>query len=139
MSKNDDLRARLSDVNASIAKQKSRLQSLEKVRRSIQRRLDKIAYPVFSLPPEITSEIFLRCLPPLPFVIDPSKNGPSLSLAPLLLLQICSAWRSIAISTPRLWFHLHLNLDAIDVHLEVAMAKFVGDWFSRAGSCPLSF
>ncbi|KAJ7144794.1 hypothetical protein C8R43DRAFT_953876 [Mycena crocata] len=77
-----DLRARLSDVKASIAEQKLRSGELEK-------------------------------------------------------LQL--AWRSIAISTPNLWVHLHLNLERVPKSDSQELAKFMGDWLGRAGSRPVSF
>ncbi|KAJ7762607.1 hypothetical protein B0H16DRAFT_1263925, partial [Mycena metata] len=63
---------------------------------TIQRSLDSIVYPVLTLPVEITTEIFVRCLPR--YSAYPSGN-----VAPMLLGRICRQWRNIACSTPRLW------------------------------------
>ncbi|KAJ7830516.1 hypothetical protein B0H14DRAFT_2201338, partial [Mycena olivaceomarginata] len=53
------------------------------------------------LPPDIVREIFVACLPT-------DRNAVmSAQEAPLLLCRICSAWRTIALSTPRLWASLH--------------------------------
>ncbi|KAJ6570464.1 hypothetical protein DFH09DRAFT_831302, partial [Mycena vulgaris] len=60
-------------------------------------------YPVLTLPYEITSEVFIKSLPPSPIFTKDFKNGPNSFEAPLLLSQICREWRSIAISTPHLW------------------------------------
>ncbi|KAJ7451657.1 hypothetical protein FB451DRAFT_1000791, partial [Mycena latifolia] len=92
----------LAEVEASIYEQRLRLQQLEDVRRGIQHQLDRIVYPILALPREIASEIFLQCLLPFPVFSEDYKDSPYLSTAPLLLLQICREWRSIAISTPRL-------------------------------------
>ncbi|KAJ6531126.1 hypothetical protein B0H19DRAFT_967132, partial [Mycena capillaripes] len=53
--------------------------------------------PVLRLPPELTSEIFLFCLP------DSEFNVPNSTTAPLLLCQIFRRWRDIALATPGLW------------------------------------
>ncbi|KAJ7045074.1 hypothetical protein C8F04DRAFT_1067615 [Mycena alexandri] len=139
---NVDLRARLADVSASIAELErrdgdtvfsSRLKALEDVRWSIQRQLECIVYPVLSLPPEIVSNICLHCLPPV-VPID-RRKATKTTLAPLLLLQICRTWREIALSTPHLWDSLHLRLATLRPETQ----KGIADWFSRAGSCPLTF
>jgi hypothetical protein len=54
--------------------------------------------PFHSLPPELISDIFLRC-------ICVGDDGPSMEImtTPLTLARVCSAWRSVALATPRLW------------------------------------
>ncbi|KAF8182104.1 hypothetical protein K438DRAFT_2020913 [Mycena galopus ATCC 62051] len=139
MSTNAELRARLAEVNASIDELKLRLETLEAIRLPIQRQLDSVVYPVLTLPPEITSDIFLECLPPVPDLDSSAKAGLAALRAPLLFLQICSAWRRVASSTPRLWVYLHLNLENVPVQMEdPELEEFIADWFSRAGSCRLS-
>ncbi|KAJ7167781.1 hypothetical protein C8R46DRAFT_870883, partial [Mycena filopes] len=67
------------------------------------------ACPALTLPVEITSEIFLCCLPRTSeYFLPPTFESPV--RAPMLLLQICRTWRAIALSSPRLWGFLHLNL-----------------------------
>ncbi|KAJ7094345.1 hypothetical protein C8R44DRAFT_384284 [Mycena epipterygia] len=96
---------------------------------------------VLTLPHNLTSEIFLQCLPPSPVFSGEFEDGPHPLEAPLLLLHICKIWRSIAISTPHLWASLHLNLADIpeSFHSSPELEDFIADWFSQAGSCPLSF
>ncbi|KAJ7233761.1 hypothetical protein C8J57DRAFT_1480202 [Mycena rebaudengoi] len=53
--------------------------------------------PMTRLPVEISSEIFILCLP------DSAYRRPNPAAAPLLLLRICTAWADIARSTPTLW------------------------------------
>ncbi|KAJ7433068.1 hypothetical protein B0H11DRAFT_1662082, partial [Mycena galericulata] len=91
---------RLAELDATISEHRLRIRELEDIRKVVQQGLDRVVYPVLTLPPEITSEIFRQCLPPL--------EGPHTSLlnvkqAPLLLLQVCATWRSLAMSTPCLW------------------------------------
>ncbi|KAJ7167804.1 hypothetical protein C8R46DRAFT_1094193, partial [Mycena filopes] len=98
-------------------------------------RMGSVVYPVLSLPHEITSEIFLHCLPPIPELRSDAESGPSVALAPLLLIQICRTWRNVALSTPQLWNNLHLILADLHIGLdEVELERCY-----RAGSCPLSF
>ncbi|KAJ7350826.1 hypothetical protein DFH08DRAFT_117614 [Mycena albidolilacea] len=131
-----DLRARLAQVDMSILELKLRLKSLEDNRQSIQDQLDSVVYPILTLPHEITSEIFLDCLPS-PDV--GSVEGPDVTEAPLLLLHVCRTWRDIALSTPHLWVHLYLNLRRIPKEVGVhGLEKVMADWFLRAGACPLS-
>ncbi|KAJ6480949.1 hypothetical protein C8R45DRAFT_905564, partial [Mycena sanguinolenta] len=63
----------------------------------IEDSLRLIIYPILTIPVEITSEIFLHCLPAIEAAL-PSTNS-----APLLLGRICQTWRDIAYSNPRLW------------------------------------
>ncbi|KAJ7085015.1 hypothetical protein C8R43DRAFT_1174403, partial [Mycena crocata] len=63
---------------------------------SVQESLDLIIYPILTIPAEITTEIFLHCLPENP-------AHPSATEAPMLLGAICRVWREIAYSNPRLW------------------------------------
>ncbi|KAJ7457970.1 hypothetical protein B0H11DRAFT_203694 [Mycena galericulata] len=56
--------------------------------------------PIGRLPFEISSEIFVQCIP--------SRPKPGAHHFPMVLLNICRAWTVIALSTPQLW-------DSIDV------------------------
>ncbi|KAJ7755789.1 hypothetical protein B0H16DRAFT_1886102 [Mycena metata] len=140
MSFHADLRARLAEVDASISELHLRLKPLEDARKQLQSQLDSIVYPVATLPPEITSNIFLRCLLPPPELSSPYKAHPSTSMAPLLFLQVCRRWRDIALSTPHLWADLHLNLEEMRFEIyEFDVERHIMDWFGRTGACPLSF
>ncbi|KAJ7486729.1 hypothetical protein FB451DRAFT_1026233, partial [Mycena latifolia] len=66
-------------------------------RDAAQLQVDDIIYPVLTLPPEITSEIFAKC------VEFEDKDFASPASAPSLLLQVCRSWRLIALATPSLW------------------------------------
>ncbi|KAJ6601608.1 hypothetical protein B0H10DRAFT_1762067, partial [Mycena sp. CBHHK59/15] len=54
-------------------------------------------YPILTLPNEITSQIFVHCLP------THGRVRPSRQAVPLLLVHICRQWRDIALSTWELW------------------------------------
>ncbi|KAJ7657481.1 hypothetical protein B0H17DRAFT_870855, partial [Mycena rosella] len=59
--------------------------------------------PVSRLPLEISSEIFIQCLP------STSNPQPGARDIPMLLLNICNAWTDIALSTPALWEAIHIQ------------------------------
>ncbi|KAJ7757589.1 hypothetical protein B0H16DRAFT_1885602 [Mycena metata] len=137
LSTSADLRARPAELDASIVELRLPLKALD-VQASVQRSLDGIVYPVLTLPPEIMSNIFLHCLH-LPNLDDQRRTGPTPIHAPLLLLQVCRAWREIALSTPHLWVFLHVDLDRLTERLPYPeIETIVADWFGRAGSCPLT-
>ena len=89
--------------------------------------------PIRRLPPEVMSEIFLHCMAPVdPF--DP-RESPRLDKSPLLVSQLCSRWRKIALSTPRLWTSFALTIQPKYLKDDVLLAK---TWLGRSGTCPLS-
>jgi hypothetical protein len=57
--------------------------------------------PVRRLPDELLSEIFIHCLPSLPTF--PESSEALTYQTPLLLAQICSRWRAVALATPAIW------------------------------------
>ncbi|KAJ7103891.1 hypothetical protein C8R44DRAFT_988055 [Mycena epipterygia] len=83
--------------------------------------LDSIVYPILTLPLEITSEIFLHCLPDAPVLPDETT-------APMLLTRICQTWRNIALREPRLWSSLKIK--------STRVLRTAQDWLRRAGSLP---
>ncbi|KAJ7133362.1 hypothetical protein C8R44DRAFT_977540 [Mycena epipterygia] len=98
-----ELCARLEDLVAAIQTQKAVLEDLERTKTDVLRQLNHLRDPITRLPPEITSEIFLQCLP-VP------NEGSHPSTAALLLLNICSSWTDRALSTGALWTELALEV-----------------------------
>ncbi|KAJ7223918.1 hypothetical protein C8J57DRAFT_231852 [Mycena rebaudengoi] len=140
-----DLRVQLADIDALISQHRLLLEELEERRTSIRLELDRVVYPVLTLPVEITSEIFIHCLPEPPII-----NGERATEleAPILLLRICKEWRRIALAVPALWSTVQLSMD-IDLELEMGIAKIASlemrslvdsydAWLTRARTCPLS-
>ncbi|KAJ6511784.1 hypothetical protein DFH09DRAFT_1434635 [Mycena vulgaris] len=84
--------------------------------------------PARRLPRDIVQEIFLACLP------THRNAGMSSRAVPLVLARICSAWRTVALSTPALWSSLHLPLEYIFEH---GLSAPVTDWLQRSGRCSL--
>ena len=83
------------------------MQRLEKKRASVKKCIDKynaILSPARRLLPDIIQEIFYHCLPT-------GRNPmPSATEAPMLLTQVCSLWRAIALTSPWIWASLHIAL-----------------------------
>ncbi|KAJ6492218.1 hypothetical protein C8R45DRAFT_867655, partial [Mycena sanguinolenta] len=101
--------------------------------------------PALELPFELTSEIFILCLP-FRRRIRPHRNR-----APLNLACICSQWRAVALATPQLWTSISLDFTATsydgvprlfdDVEVEPAEDPCVAlmhVWFARAAGHRLS-
>ncbi|KAJ7092427.1 hypothetical protein B0H15DRAFT_173888 [Mycena belliarum] len=79
---------------------------------------------ILRIPPEITAEIFVHCLPDKP-------SPPAIDIAPLLLGRICKDWRSISWGLPELWSSLEISGKYVPPELVEA-------WLFRAGATPLS-
>ncbi|KAJ7472207.1 hypothetical protein FB451DRAFT_1036682 [Mycena latifolia] len=90
-----ELQEHIAKLSADIARQKEVLMSLERSKKTAEHQLNALRDPVARLPVELSSEIFIECLPPRP--------TPDAQDAPLLLLNICKAWTDIALATPALW------------------------------------
>ncbi|KAJ7434096.1 hypothetical protein B0H11DRAFT_1888478 [Mycena galericulata] len=101
--------------------------------------------PMRAMPPEILQEIFIACLPEHHYAtMDASK-------APLLLGRVCSAWRTVSMSTPALWSTVHVVSPCVVVSpwdperskreaLSIAQhrSEALQAWLQRSGNCPLS-
>ncbi|KAJ7191783.1 hypothetical protein GGX14DRAFT_596975 [Mycena pura] len=88
--------------------------------------------PALALPNELTTHVFLHCLPLHGRVRPDPKTGP------LLVAQI-RHWRAVALSFPALWASI-----ALDFHSGMAepvisqRTALAGLWLSRASRSPLS-
>jgi len=90
----------------------------------------RLLCPSRRMPYEIWSEIFVQCLPSGKFVrIDFQE-------APMLLAQVCSSWRSIVLSTPKLWNTLSVGgRNGMDL---ASQSPLILKWLARSGNLPLS-
>ncbi|KAJ7061612.1 hypothetical protein C8F01DRAFT_1057557 [Mycena amicta] len=102
--------------------------------------------PIRRMPRDIIEDIFVACLP------TTRNSAMSAKEAPLLLGRVCSAWRAISLSTPRLWSRVHIAqpsvfLDALAPddrvrlwceQVLVTLREAVLMWLSRSGDCSLS-
>ncbi|KAJ6525041.1 hypothetical protein DFH09DRAFT_1372016 [Mycena vulgaris] len=122
----EEIQRRIDELSANIVRQKVVLKQLETRKGAAQRQLNAIRDPVARLPFEISSEIFIRCLP--------SRPKPRGRYIPMLFLDICNAWADIAISTPALWASIHME----DSVVYRASLPTLYAWLKRSGTRPLS-
>ncbi|KAJ7812946.1 hypothetical protein B0H14DRAFT_3478508 [Mycena olivaceomarginata] len=98
--------------------------------------LGQIVYPVLTLPPEITTRIFVESLP------SHARVRPSPVTAPLLLAQICGDWRRIALSSCELWNSVDIAfITQRWTHKQQpndGALPLLETWFDRAKGLPLS-
>ncbi|KAJ7627049.1 hypothetical protein FB45DRAFT_795265 [Roridomyces roridus] len=124
-----ELRKRLEALDSEISKLDTVPEDLEAQRDAILDELDLVTYPVLTLAPEVTTEIFMWCK-----VNSLHSRSISLYFTPFLLTRICRAWRSLALSIPALWDSFP------DLHLEYYpdVEESVDEWLTRAGTRPIS-
>ncbi|KAJ7860529.1 hypothetical protein B0H13DRAFT_1639534, partial [Mycena leptocephala] len=128
MSGVEELRARIAKLSAEIDLQKEIVRKLERDKNLVQRQLNAVLDPVARLPLEISSEIFLQCLPALPALPRPGAEG-----VPMVLLNICNAWTATALSIPTLWAAIHVAHPRAE-----GIKKILPIWLHRAGNRSLS-
>lgn len=93
---------------------------------------DTVTFPFNELPPEIMSEIFLRCFSYTgTHFVHGRRSSP-----PYVLSQVSRPWRKIALSTPALWSSLSIVYDRSVLLPHISLIEL---WMSRSGSVPLSF
>ena len=85
--------------------------------------------PSRRMPPEIWGEIYVQCLS----ADKPAKINAQ--EAPMLMAQVCSHWRSIVLSTPRLWNSVSIRGNGMVLASQSAL---ISTWLSRSGNLPLS-
>ncbi|KAJ7704793.1 hypothetical protein B0H17DRAFT_864942, partial [Mycena rosella] len=91
---------RLQHLDAEIADLQKAIDKLTTERAGLDAYVDAhkaLISPIRRLPLDIMEEIFVTCLP------TDRNCAMSAVEAPILLGRICSAWRAISLSTPRLW------------------------------------
>ncbi|KAF9476006.1 hypothetical protein BDN70DRAFT_882966 [Pholiota conissans] len=91
---------------------------------------------IHHLPPEISAEIFEKCLPR--DLMDASLydiSSTEMIYAPLVISSVCRTWRELAFSVHRLWQTLPLFSPKFSSLPHPASVKA---WIERAGQLPLS-
>ena len=148
----------LQEIDAEIQRLDELMQTMKTKRQRIQEIIDDhniILSAARRLPLDVIHEIFLHCIP---IHHNPVMKS---SESPLLLTRICSSWRAIALSCPRLWSKIHIPLPGDPSFSELGYGiitdetrltdrrrRFAGvmrsrcnavrRWLSRSGTCPLS-
>ncbi|KAJ7512710.1 hypothetical protein B0H11DRAFT_2182090 [Mycena galericulata] len=158
---NDD---EVSHIKALLIEPTLRLQRLDKEIAELQNTINKLIEeretlgahvqahaalisPARRLPLDIIQEIFVACLPTHRNCVMSARE------APVLLGRICSSWRTISLSTPRLWASLHIvdpgqrseSTDSTSSTLirtskdkSALILEVTETWLGRSGRCPLS-
>ena len=146
--------SKLKCLDEEIKQLKKLIDERGKERRTLSDKIgpyQRLISPIRRLPVDLLQEIFIRCLP--------SDHCPPMhaSYPPLSLTRVCSGWRSIALTTPRLWASIHITVpDSLapfvpahtaQVNNSVASAHALGivtqrasatkEWLERSGACPL--
>ncbi|KAJ7039667.1 hypothetical protein C8F04DRAFT_1317793 [Mycena alexandri] len=104
----------IADAKAEIAHYESLIKGLRTKIKAAQLQLDSAAFPILTLPLEITTQLFLWCLPSRSSDNDDDKwNRLLTDRAPLSLSYVCRDWREIALSTPALWSNIEVEMDSI--------------------------
>ncbi|KAJ7633450.1 hypothetical protein DFH06DRAFT_1337310 [Mycena polygramma] len=117
---------RLDDEIAKLAEERDSLRAFVQPHKAL-------ISPFRRTPFDIIQEIFIACLP------THRNCVMSASEAPVLLGRICSSWRAISLSTPRLWSRLHVVEPFLLHRQQVAQrTEATKTWLERSGHCPLS-
>ncbi|KAJ7058414.1 hypothetical protein C8F01DRAFT_1232633 [Mycena amicta] len=116
------LRTRIADIDQHIARLAIEISSLCEQKKDLEQELHAFVYPVLTIPPELTSEIFTQ-------VVDSVGGTP---YYPLTLASVCRRWREIALSSYRLWHRLDMDCNRTN-----SPALLLELWLSRAGGLPL--
>ncbi|KAG1860423.1 hypothetical protein C8R48DRAFT_245273 [Suillus tomentosus] len=97
----------------------------------------RLISPIWHLPTEVLSHIFVHCLP------EDKYLSPASKLAPVLLTRICRRWREVAVGTPSLWDRLDVPYDVkrqreLPFCLDVWLKRSRGRLLSLALTCCFS-
>ena len=131
---------RLSTLDAEIERLNSTICVLYDQRRALSEEIEAhraLISPFRQVPLDVVGEIFAHCLP------THHNAVVSVRVAPLLLGRVCSAWRSITLSTSRLWASLHIPtprsylFGPASIREMATRCQAVREWFLRSGEVPL--
>ncbi|KAJ7486606.1 hypothetical protein FB451DRAFT_1553885 [Mycena latifolia] len=126
-------RRELADLSDEISRMQKLMDELTQKRAALDDFINNhlaMVSPARRVPDDIVRAIFVACLPSLRNPVITSDEPP------LLLCQICSPWRRLALSTPRLWAAVHVVLPT-QPKLQI-LVDIVTDWLDRSGALPLS-
>ncbi|KAJ6545094.1 hypothetical protein DFH09DRAFT_1509540 [Mycena vulgaris] len=118
MTSQDPRRTRIAVLDQGIAQMQAERDTL----------LASLAFPVITLPVEITSQIFVHRIPDNP--LDSNVVDPAVALG-----HVCRQWRDIALSIPQLWSAWSLAIDG-NTHLH-RLSSSIELWLNRSQNRPL--
>ncbi|KAJ7785657.1 hypothetical protein B0H16DRAFT_1247991, partial [Mycena metata] len=135
--------SRLKGIDDKIAELQKTIDELTQERDSVSTYVEThkaLLSPLRRLPLDIIQEIFIACLPTHRNCVMSAVE------VPVLLGRICSSWRALSLSTPRLWARLHIAEPDPPGHWQTPIyaAQYMQRiantiaWLGRSGICPLS-
>ncbi|KAK0491777.1 hypothetical protein EDD18DRAFT_1290852 [Armillaria luteobubalina] len=122
----------LARLQERIGQARASLEMLLDEERHVNRTMESyrtILHPIRRVPEDILREIFLS------FNVETEKQGKDSldrSFAPLIISQVCREWRSIALSTSRLWSSFRLDFDLY--HNELPCQYLLQTYFLRSAT-----
>ncbi|KAJ6454599.1 hypothetical protein C8R45DRAFT_599524 [Mycena sanguinolenta] len=123
-------RAHIAEIDAKISSLREAIRALKVEKLRTQERLNSYAYPMLTLPNEITSEIFMKFIP-----VYPHPSPMTGRWSPITLTHVCGRWREIAHSMHSLWRGI---LVPDSYRNEAYLLSILESWLSRSGCLPLS-
>ncbi|KAJ7037459.1 hypothetical protein C8F04DRAFT_1393670 [Mycena alexandri] len=133
--------SRLQEIDNKIAELQKTIDKLTQERDSVSTYVEAhkaLISPFRRLPLDIIQEIFIACLPTHRNCVMSAVE------APVLLGRICSLWRTVSLSTPRLWARLHIaepkqpgQTPTYEAQYAQQVANTIA-WLGRSGVYPLS-
>jgi hypothetical protein len=124
-----DAKPHLAQLDDEIAHMQMVLEDLRRKREKLHNFItahDSFLAPVRRLSPDILADIFILCMPEWGMrSFEPDQ-------APLLFARVCAGWRSVVLSTQKLWSSINITLG------DCLNPRLVDVWLSRAISAPLS-
>ncbi|KAG2114419.1 hypothetical protein DEU56DRAFT_866617 [Suillus clintonianus] len=113
----------------------SRLEAKQSGTMEMVQKLEALRSPVRRMPIEIMAKVFDFC------VRDEELQELDPLRAPLLLCQVCSAWRELMFSLPCLWRTLKLGFPSVTPNWDNVMQSRIMSmhvWISRTKALPIS-
>ncbi|KAF8351025.1 hypothetical protein F5887DRAFT_1068775 [Amanita rubescens] len=96
-------------------------------------------FPINRLPQDVLAEIFVQCLPKIELWYSSAEGPPTEDVAPLLLCSVCSSWRKLVLSVPRLWQRLSIRFaNEISKSRTEEVIALIHGWIKRSGVLPLA-
>jgi len=130
---------KIAEIDSTSQRIRLVLDHLDRERRAIQEFAAKhrvMVAPVWELPPEILSYIFLLSLP---VRLDWAEIKRSSLKRSITLSRVNRHWRNVAISTPRLWTTIHIDGKSFSKTYDDSEETCIPKLFlQRSGMCPLS-
>jgi len=130
----------LTDLEQRTEKAKAELANLQRQSFKLRMKFNYHHEPfIHRLPPEVSSRIFLFCLPIRHFqqiITPPGRCEFEEDSRPIQLVigAVCHHWREIAWSTPQLWNVLCLSVSR---NTHPVRSQMVQSWLQRSGQLPL--